>query len=165
MWGIISQTVIGDSMSRERRRIPYHQIPKQPHNPNQTYKTVNYHPGYGQRKHRRYQRFRNTVLERDNHTCQICKGNKELIVAHIEKYAENVIRRCDPNNAITLCLECEKRFNNEYPLQRPHDMFAYIRRYNGLKLMYRVSNRYHNTYRDLVPVLMKHTDLIKGVMV
>ena len=54
-------------------------------------------------------RWKNEVLERDNHTCQLCGCNDEdaiLHIHHIKKYSEYKHLRTDINNGITLCNKC-----------------------------------------------------------
>lgn len=162
-------------MSRQKLRIPFHQIPKQgrlikiPVMPGDKARGENiYHQKHGKRSSGRYRAFRETVFARDNHTCQICgTHNNNLIASHIEPYSANIIRRCDPNNAVTFCLDCEHKYNKEYAPQKqtPHTFFAFVRKHKGLKTMHRFSNQYHNAYRHLVPVLLKHNELVKGVIV
>jgi len=57
--------------------------------------------------------LRQTVLERDNHTCQKCgKTQKELEVGlhchHIIPYVNSPLEVDDPDNCITLCKDCHK---------------------------------------------------------
>lgn len=154
-------------MSRVRKRIPFHQIRKQGMG-NKNILSFQSIQELEKATHRktfnpRYMAFKERTKNRDQHQCVICGDKKDLVVAHIEKYSDNPIRRCDVNNALTLCKSCENRFNQEYPLQRPHDMFCYIRKYSGLKLMYTVLNRYNIGYIKSIPIVMKYPGSIKGV--
>ena len=62
---------------------------------------------YGLRKSFPYRKWRKSVFERDNYTCQICgkRGNK-LNAHHISEWANYEDLRFDINNGITLCKEC-----------------------------------------------------------
>lgn len=67
-----------------------------------------------------YNDWHDTVIERDNYTCQCC-GNKsgnghkvELHVHHIFNFADNVDKRYDVNNGICLCKKCHRDFHNMY---------------------------------------------------
>jgi hypothetical protein len=59
--------------------------------------------------------FRETIRERDNHTCQKCfkttnnNRNKKLCVHHIDYNKKN----CSPINLITLCTSCNCKVNTK----------------------------------------------------
>lgn len=61
-----------------------------------------------------YRDWRNSVFERDNYICQICKSkngdgkNIFLQAHHIENFSINERRRLDETNGITLCKSCHK---------------------------------------------------------
>lgn len=62
-----------------------------------------------------YNRFIRTALARDNYTCQCCgKTSKEinLEVHHLDAFKENVDKRTDIENSITLCTQCHKAFHS-----------------------------------------------------
>ena len=54
-----------------------------------------------------YRQWRNSVIRRDNYTCQKC-GKRGVIfqVHHIRSYANHPELRYDIGNGITLCLQC-----------------------------------------------------------
>jgi 5-methylcytosine-specific restriction endonuclease McrA len=61
---------------------------------------------------RLYRTWRNTVLRRDGHKCQMpdCKyGGKILQIHHIYKWSTEPSLRYKPTNGITLCPKCHKR--------------------------------------------------------
>lgn len=61
------------------------------------------------RNSRDYKEWRLAVFERDNFTCQIChKSGCQLEAHHIERWVDNISRRYDVTNGITLCKECHK---------------------------------------------------------
>ncbi len=68
-----------------------------------------------------YKNFVNTVLIKDNYTCQECGiknglGQKiKLEVHHIKSYAENPELRFDIFNGITLCRKCHIETKKEKP--------------------------------------------------
>ena len=61
---------------------------------------------------REYSKVRPLILERDNNTCQICKGKSDklfkkkfqIIVHHITKVKDGGTN--EPNNLVTLCQLC-----------------------------------------------------------
>lgn len=59
-----------------------------------------------------YRKWRLSVFERDNYTCESCgkkSGNGKKIILqahHIEQFSENKEKRYDVNNGVTLCKEC-----------------------------------------------------------
>ena len=59
-------------------------------------------------------KWRKSVYNRDNYTCQICKepqGDKALDVHHIDYNKKN----CNPENLIALCMSCHRKTNyNRY---------------------------------------------------
>lgn len=69
------------------------------------------------RKEKEYEEWRNSILKRDNHICQLCGANENeriLHVHHIIKYSEDETLRTDENNGITLCNICHQQiFNKE----------------------------------------------------
>lgn len=61
-----------------------------------------------------YLQIRESIRERDNHTCQLCGKTKEsdgrkLSVHHIDYNKDN----CDPRNLITLCNSCNAEVNGD----------------------------------------------------
>lgn len=66
------------------------------------------------RNYPEYERWRKTVFERDNFTCQHCgKHGGELNAHHIKPYAKHKELRTNPNNGITLCLECHREVHKK----------------------------------------------------
>lgn len=77
-------------------------------------------------KHRRnggytesYRSWRSTVLEMDYYTCQKCNkvyghDNSDLQAHHIVNYSSNDDLRLDPDNGITFCQTCHRRFHQLY---------------------------------------------------
>ncbi len=56
-----------------------------------------------------YKAWRQAVFERDNYTCQICGQVGGILNAHhIERYRNNIERRTDITNGVTLCERCHK---------------------------------------------------------
>ena len=59
---------------------------------------------------KRMRRVKKSVYRRDNWTCQECgKGNRMLNAHHIERFVDNVEKRFDKKNLITLCVPCHKK--------------------------------------------------------
>ena len=56
-----------------------------------------------------YRKWRMSVLERDNYTCQRCGAiNTNFNVHHISHWATDITKRYDVDNGITLCMDCHK---------------------------------------------------------
>ncbi|OLS02414.1 HNH endonuclease [Tissierella creatinophila] len=57
---------------------------------------------------------RNSIVERDNYLCQVCKDNKRYVyegleVHHIAPLEENYNIKLEESNLITLCVNCHKK--------------------------------------------------------
>jgi 5-methylcytosine-specific restriction endonuclease McrA len=62
-----------------------------------------------------YYKWRKSVYERDNYTCQVCGSKSGDIVAHhIESYASNPELRTDIDNGIVMCEGCHIKFHSIY---------------------------------------------------
>ena len=63
-----------------------------------------------------YKEWVQTVLKRDNYTCQVCgKRGGGLIAHHLESYRDNPKLRTTLSNGITLCKDkCHKDFHHQY---------------------------------------------------
>lgn len=62
-----------------------------------------------------YNEFVSEVLFRDDYTCQHCKiRGGRLNVHHLNGYHWDVENRTNPDNGITLCDDCHKKFHNRY---------------------------------------------------
>lgn len=62
-----------------------------------------------------YKLWRRSCFERDNFICQKCKQNsRELVVHHINNFAEFKDLRLAIDNGITLCKSCHKLFHKKY---------------------------------------------------
>jgi hypothetical protein len=62
----------------------------------------------------KYRKWRDSVLQRDNYTCQECsyKG-KNLNVHHIKHFSDHEELRYDIGNAVTLCELCHRKLHKE----------------------------------------------------
>ena len=89
------------------------------------YRAGENHPGWNHnltnehRQHTRqypeYKEWRNTVLKRDNYTCQKCfKLGGKLTAHHLESYADNPELRTTLSNGVTLCETCHNNFHHIY---------------------------------------------------
>ena len=61
------------------------------------------------------ERFKESVLSRQNYTCAICGTTvrEVLEVAHISSYASDVSNRANPANGIGLCAFCHRAFDRD----------------------------------------------------
>ncbi len=60
-----------------------------------------------------FQRWRKSIFERDDYTCQDCKvRGGELHAHHIKSFRNFPELRIEMSNGITLCVECHKKTNN-----------------------------------------------------
>ena len=60
------------------------------------------------RRSNEYKKWKETVLERDDFTCQRCGSKNNLVVHHIRHFADNVELRFEVENGVTLCQTCHK---------------------------------------------------------
>ena len=87
-----------------------------------------------------YKIWREEVFQRDNYTCQCCRGNlgHNLCAHHINNFSSNKELRFDINNGITLCNECHNpralgSFHNIYGTRNNtiEQLKEYILRHNS----------------------------------
>jgi len=90
-----------------------------------------------------YFAWKDSVLKRDNHTCQCCGFTENLQAHHIENYADNEDLRTDINNGITLCEGCHA----VYSMGSFHNIF-------GTR---------HNTRKQLELYLSKYGKIRKAI--
>jgi transposase len=64
-----------------------------------------------QRRSYKAKKWRETVLERDNFTCQECGSTEQLHVHHMLSFADHPERRWDINNGITVCVSCHEKIH------------------------------------------------------
>jgi hypothetical protein len=66
-----------------------------------------------------YRKWRESIYNRDNYTCQKCNDNSggNLTPHHIKNYAEYPELRLDINNGITFCKKCHREFHKIYGLR------------------------------------------------
>lgn len=68
---------------------------------------------YEDRRSSKYKKWKKEVLERDNYTCKNCGIKTNLVVHHIEHFAENKEKRFDVENGQTLCNKCHKEVHKD----------------------------------------------------
>lgn len=63
-----------------------------------------------------YSRWRQSVYERDNYTCQVCGDDTghNLNAHHILNWAHNKDKRFDLENGITMCFSCHIKLHKEF---------------------------------------------------
>jgi 5-methylcytosine-specific restriction endonuclease McrA len=64
---------------------------------------------------KKYEIFRESILNRDDYMCMLCGSyKKSLNVHHIWSYSENKELRYSIKNGITLCSDCHKKYHNKF---------------------------------------------------
>lgn len=67
------------------------------------------------RQANRQRKWRETVYERDNYTCQVCKEHGGRLNAHhLNGWDEHKDERFNISNGVTLCKSCHKDFHSKY---------------------------------------------------
>jgi hypothetical protein len=67
------------------------------------------------RNSKEYSIWRNSIFERDNYTCKICKvRNKYLEAHHVIGVYEKIDLIFELSNGITMCKDCHLLFHNKY---------------------------------------------------
>ncbi len=90
-----------------------------------TYKKIKYFENqkrYYKNKRPMQSQWAKLVKERDNHICQICGKNEEIMIAHhIDPVSKNPIESADIDNGITLCKTCDKKVH-QLPGCKTHEL-------------------------------------------
>lgn len=77
-----------------------------------------------------YEYWRSKILDRDK-VCKCCGSNESLEVHHIFSYKYNKELRINPENGITLCEACHKRYHSEYgKIATPINLIKFIKKYS-----------------------------------
>lgn len=77
-----------------------------------------------------YNYWRNRVVSRDD-ICQCCGSGESLEAHHIFSYKYNEDLRINPENGITLCEACHKRYHSEYgKIATPLNLIKFIKKYS-----------------------------------
>lgn len=58
-----------------------------------------------------YKLFRNTVLARDDYTCQICGSTGDVEAHHLYSFETTPAFRLNPNYAVCLCKKCHEQYH------------------------------------------------------
>jgi len=88
-----------------------------------------------ERDNERYVEWRSSILKRDRRTCVLC-GAKDWIQAHhIERWADNISKRYDLKNGVSLCMVCHQRHHGPHMLAFPkiitNNLISYIKSLYG----------------------------------
>ncbi len=89
-----------------------------------TYGQISYPKGFKNYNNSRplQSQWAKLVKERDNHICQICGKNEEIMIAHhIDPVSKNPIESADIDNGITLCKTCDKKVH-QLPGCKTHEL-------------------------------------------
>lgn len=96
-----------------------------------------------------YFEWKESVLKRDNYTCQCCGFKENLQAHHIENYADNVDLRTDVSNGITLCEGCHAI----YSMGSFHNIFG--TRHNTRKQLELYLNKYGKIRKVIQDILFE----------
>ncbi|GEM_PF-5105015 len=93
-----------------------------------------------------YHNWRETILKRDNYSCQCCGRSKSLEVHHLHPYSERPDLRLDVNNGVILCKECHKRYHYLYDIDQvnPMTFSKFLRRYSHKHVNYKYLEKANN---------------------
>lgn len=58
-----------------------------------------------------YRNWRTKVFKRDNHICQICGANEDLVAHHISNFTRHPKLRFEVDNGIALCRSCHTKLH------------------------------------------------------
>lgn len=78
-----------------------------------------------------YDKWRNTILSKDNQKCVCCGLDKHLEAHHLYGYKEHPELAIEPDNGVTLCSFCHKKYHSIYGVKdiNPRDFVEFIRRF------------------------------------
>lgn len=96
-----------------------------------------------------YFAWKESVLRRDNYTCQCCGFTENLQAHHIENYADNEDLRIDVDNGITLCEGCHA----VYSMGSFHNIFG--TRHNTRKQLELYLSKYGKIRKAIQDILME----------
>lgn len=69
-------------------------------------------PKSNSRNDKGYDKFRKSVLKRDNYICKICGAKENLEVHHKKSYAKHTRLRTTVSNGMTLCEKCHDKVHS-----------------------------------------------------
>lgn len=78
-----------------------------------------------------YDKWRNTILSKDNQKCVCCGHDKHLEAHHLFGYKEHPELAIEPDNGVTLCSFCHKKYHSIYGVKdiNPRDFVEFVRRF------------------------------------
>lgn len=74
---------------------------------------------------REYDRFKKSVLKRDNYTCQCCGSTEAPNVHHQYSFAEYNYLGAKISNGIVLCKDCHKKYHSIYGYGKNNNPFTF----------------------------------------
>lgn len=101
----------------------------------------------GTRETPEYRAWRLSVFERDGYKCLLCGSKKNIHAHHIERYADNVDKRCLLSNGATVCKACHRKYHNGWKSLFPYEITS--------TLIIKVRGNYASHYLKKIELMSK----------
>jgi 5-methylcytosine-specific restriction endonuclease McrA len=85
------------------------------------------------REGERYNKWRRSILSRDNYKCVLCESTTRIEAHHITRWIDNVRLRFNQKNGVSLCFNCHQTGHNHNKEPFPTAITSTLKKYIRFK--------------------------------